>query len=97
MSTVGFATELAKSTVSGVIHVDGSSRIQTVRSSDNEVLHDLISEFLKMTGVPLLVNTSFNISAEPIVESPTDGISSFLRMDLDMLVIDKYVIYKRSK
>ncbi|CAM9592708.1 unnamed protein product, partial [Discosporangium mesarthrocarpum] len=57
--------------VPAVCHVDGSSRLQTVRREDNPLYHSLISAFKKLTGVPMVLNTSFNVMGEPIVDSPT--------------------------
>jgi carbamoyltransferase len=97
MNQVGFATDIARKKVSGVIHVDGSSRLQTVSKYENEIFHALITEFHKITNIPLVANTSFNYNGEPIVESPFDAIRSFLSMDIDLLVMDQYIIRKRRK
>jgi carbamoyltransferase len=80
-----------KDTIPGVTHVDGTARIQTVDRSDNERYYDLINEFYKITGIPMLLNTSFNCQ-EPIVETPEDAIKTFNKTKLDMLVINDWSI-----
>ena len=82
-----------KDTIPGVTHVDGTARIQTVDRSDNERYYDLINEFYKITGIPMLLNTSFNCQ-EPIVETPQDAILTFNKTDLDMLVINDWSMKK---
>jgi carbamoyltransferase len=79
--------------IPGVTHVDGTARIQTVTREFNERYYDLINEFYKITGVPMLLNTSFNCQ-EPIVETPEDAIATFNNCELDMLVIGEFVICK---
>ena len=81
-------------TVSAITHVDGSARMQTVRKETNPLYHTLLSEFGKLSGVPVLLNTSFNVMGEPIVESPYDAIRCFFSTGLDKLVIGNYVIGK---
>ena len=76
--------------IPGVTHVDGTARIQTVNREQNEKYYDIINEFYKITGVPMLLNTSFNCQ-EPIVETPEDAIATFYKCGLDVLVIDNYV------
>ncbi|MGW4291788.1 carbamoyltransferase family protein [Micromonospora chersina] len=80
--------------IPAVIHVDNSARVQTVTKADNGVYYDLITEFAKLTGVPVLLNTSFNIAGEPIVETPADALRSFRTTHFDYLVIHDYVISK---
>lgn len=79
--------------IPGVTHVDGTARIQTVSRKDNEIYYDLINEFYKITGIPMVVNTSFNCK-EPIVESPEDAINTFKKTEIDILVIGEYMITK---
>lgn len=79
--------------IPGVTHVDGTARIQTVNVESNPRYYHLINAFYKLTGIPMLLNTSFNCQ-EPIVEAPEDAISTFKRCDLDILVIDNYVVTK---
>jgi carbamoyltransferase len=77
-----------------ITHVDGCSRAQTVRRSENESLHRLLEEFEATTGVPVLINTSFNIEGSPIVETPGDAIETFIRSNLDALMIGNYIVEK---
>lgn len=78
--------------IPSVTHIDNTSRYQSVTKDTNERFYDLISEFNNKTGIPLLLNTSFNGPTEPIVESPKDAISTFLEVGLDILVINDFVI-----
>ena len=79
--------------VPGVTHVDGTARIQTVNKEFNEKFYNIINEFYKITGIPMLLNTSFNCQ-EPIVETPQHAINTFERTALDLLVINNYVVRK---
>jgi carbamoyltransferase len=78
-----------------ITHVDGTARIQTVEKSVNPKYWDLIEKFGQITGVPILLNTSFNNNAEPIVDSIFDAITCYLTSDLDFLVINDYLIEKK--
>jgi carbamoyltransferase len=78
--------------IPSVTHVDNTARVQTVTKEANDIYYDLINEFGKQTGVPCVLNTSFNDAGEPIVETPEDAIICFLRTDMDFLVLDKYMI-----
>jgi len=80
-------------TIPGVTHVDGTARIQTVNKEFNERYYELINEFYKLTGVPMLLNTSFNCQ-EPIVETPEDAINTFNKCGLDILVVDNILVRK---
>lgn len=80
--------------IAAVTHVDGSARMQTVRKETNPLYHALLSEVGKLTGVPVLLNTSFNVMGEPIVESPYDAIRCFYSTGLDKLIMGDYVIGK---
>lgn len=82
--------------VPSITHIDGTGRMQTVSKDMNLNFHKLISEFKNLTGIPILLNTSFNDNGEPIVESPNDAIKCFLNIDLDYLVIGKYLIQKNK-
>jgi len=79
--------------VPGITHVDNTARIQTVNKQFNEKFYNLINEFYKITGIPMLLNTSFNCH-EPIVESPEDAIRTFKRTALDLLVMNNYLVRK---
>jgi carbamoyltransferase len=73
-------------------HVDGTARVQTVSESTNPRFHQLIDAFRQLTGIPVLLNTSFNNNSEPIVDSAEDAITCFLTTELDYLVIGNYLI-----
>jgi carbamoyltransferase len=77
--------------IPAVCHVDGTGRVQTVNSKDNEKFYGLINSFFQKTGVPILLNTSFNEN-EPIINTPQEAIETFLRTRMDYLVIQDYFI-----
>ena len=79
--------------VPGITHIDNTARIQTVNQKQNGKLYNLINEFYKITGIPMLLNTSFN-RHEPIVETPEHAIRTFKRTALDLLVINDWIIRK---
>ena len=78
-----------------IIHKDLTSRIQTVKKSDNLNYYNLINEFYKLSGVPILLNTSFNDKGEPVVCNPKDAILSFEKTNLDFLIMGNYLIEKK--
>ena len=79
--------------IPGVTHVDNTARIQTVNKEFNFKFYKLIEAFYNITGIPMLLNTSFNCQ-EPMVETPEDAINTFNKTDLDMLVINDWIIKK---
>jgi carbamoyltransferase len=79
-----------------VTHVDGSARLQTVTAAENPLYHRLLEAVGARTGVPCVLNTSFNIRGEPIVNSPLDALKCFFTTGLDALVIDRFVLEKGS-
>jgi carbamoyltransferase len=81
-----------RSVLGATTHVDGTARIQTVAAATNPRFHRLIAEFGDLTGVPVLLNTSFNNDAEPIVDSARDAVATFLTTGLDALVIGDYLV-----
>lgn len=81
--------------ISAVTHVDGTGRLQSVQKELNEEYYTLIETFYELTGVPVVLNTSFNINGEPIVETPYDAINCYLSSDFDELFIENYWIRKR--
>ena len=83
-----------RSSVPSITHVDYSARIQTVSKKDNPLYYNLIKSFYEKTGVPLIINTSFNVRGEPIVCSPADAIRCFLGTELDTLVIGDFFVEK---
>ncbi|TDA69587.1 hypothetical protein E0765_00385 [Sulfuricurvum sp. IAE1] len=83
-----------RSEIPAVTHIDYSARIQTVHESTNPRYYRLLQEFEKRTGCPVIVNTSFNVRGEPIVCTPEDSYRCFMRTEIDVLVIDNYLLYK---
>jgi carbamoyltransferase len=79
--------------VPGITHVDGTARIQTVSREDNPKYYELINEFYKITGIPMVLNTSFNCQ-EPIVETPKEALDTFNRTEMDMVIINDYIVRK---
>ena len=82
--------------ISAVVHVDGTCRVQTVTKEANGIYYDLISAFGKRTGLPMLLNTSFNLAGEPIVEAPTEAIRDLLATNIDVLVMENYIVTKKA-
>jgi carbamoyltransferase len=80
--------------VSAAVHVDGTGRLQTVHADWNPLFHGLLSRFYEKTGVPVLINTSFNVMGKPIVHSVEDAIAVFATSALDLLVIEEYLFAK---
>lgn len=78
--------------IPAVTHVDGSGRLQTIRREQNPLYHDLIKAFGKLSGVPILINTSFNIRGEPIVCTPYEAYRCMMGTGIDYLVIDNFII-----
>ena len=86
-----------RSEIPAVTHVDYSARIQTVSKDTNKRYFDLLTKFKEITGCPVLVNTSFNVRGEPIVNSPTDAFNCFMGTELDMLVIGNCILDKKEQ
>lgn len=78
--------------IPAVAHVDGTARVQTVLKEDNPSFHRLISAFKRISGVPVVVNTSFNVRGEPIVRTPADAVRCFLFTDIDHLAIGSFLV-----
>ena len=88
---------IKRSEIPAVTHVDYSARIQTVNKETNKRYYDLISKFKEKTGCPVIVNTSFNVRGEPIVNSPTDAFNCFMGTELDYLVIGNCILDKNKQ
>lgn len=86
-----------RSTIPAITHVDYSARVQTVRREDNPLYYDLIEAFGRLTGCPVLVNTSFNVRGEPIVCTPQDAYTCFMRTEMDCLVMEDYLLEKSEQ
>jgi carbamoyltransferase len=82
--------------IPAIVHVDGTARVQTVSREDNPRMYDLLVEFDKLTGVPVLVNTSFNIKGEPIVETPQDAMNCFIYTGIDYLALHDTLVAKNA-
>ncbi|MCL4491202.1 MAG: hypothetical protein M1510_04730 [Nitrospirae bacterium] len=80
--------------IPAVSHIDKTARVQTVRRSQNQRLYDVISSFKAITGVPVLLNTSFNVRGEPLVRTPHEALNCLFREGLDAVVLDNYVVLK---
>lgn len=85
-----------QSIIPAVTHVDGTGRLQTVMKDINPLFHQLIEKFYKITGVPIVLNTSFNVKGEPIVETPQDAIKCFLGTGIDVVYMHDYCLKKRG-
>lgn len=88
---------IARSEIPAVTHVDYSARIQTVHQDTNPRFYNLLKEFEKKTGCPVLINTSFNVRGEPIVCSPQDSYKCFMRTEMDVLAIENFILLKEEQ
>jgi carbamoyltransferase len=88
---------IVRSDIPAVTHVDYSARIQTVHKDDNQLYHRLIERFYAKTGCPVIVNTSFNVRGEPIVESPLDAYKCFMRTEMDNLALGNFLFNKEEQ
>ena len=89
--------EVQRSVIPAVTHVDNSARVHTVAQDVNPRYHALLSEFKSQTGCPVLVNTSFNVRGEPIVETPEDAFRCFMRTDIEVLVVGNCFLLKSDQ
>ena len=88
---------IKRSNIPAVTHVDYTARVQTVHEETNKRYYDLIKEFNNLTSCPVLVNTSFNIRGEPIVNTIEDSFKCFMGTDLDLLVCENFILYKEQQ
>ena len=88
---------IKRSQIPAVTHVDFSSRVQTVSKKTNLKFHKLLKKFEEITGFPILVNTSFNVRGEPIVNTPDDAIKCFMGTEMDVLVIENFIVIKKNQ
>jgi carbamoyltransferase len=86
-----------KRTIPAVTHVDNSARLQTVTRAEAPLYYDLIREFERLTGVPIVINTSFNVRGEPIVCTPRDAYLCFMRTNMDQLVLGHHLLDKKQQ
>ena len=94
MLLIAGVREAQQKSIPAVTHVDGTARPQSVNRRQNPLFYDLIKEFQRQTGVPVLINTSFNVRGEPIVCTPVDALNCFLGTGIDVLVMDRFVVEK---
>lgn len=90
------STSTRKKEIPACVHLDDTARVQTLNEKDNPKLYQLISNFFEKTGVPMLINTSFNLRGEPIVCSPEDAINCFIQTEIDLLVLNNFVLTKEQ-
>lgn len=83
------------SEIPAVLHYDDTARVQTVNKEMNDIFYDLVVEFEKITGTPVILNTSFNDAGEPIIENPRDAMIMFCKSKLDYLILNNYIIWKK--
>ena len=88
---------IKRSEIPAVTHVDYSARIQTVCEKNNKPYFDLIKKFKQKTGCPVVINTSFNVRGEPIVNTPTDAFNCFMGTELDFLIIGTCILDKNKQ
>ncbi len=89
--------KVKRSDIPAVTHLDYSARLQTVNRKYNPDYYEIISEFEKLTGCAVIVNTSFNVRGEPIICSPDDAYKCFMRTEIDVLVIEDYILFKEEQ
>ncbi len=82
--------------IPAVTHVDGTGRIQIVKRKDNRRYYDLIKRFKEKTGIGVILNTSFNLKGEPIVNTPENAFNTFMKSGMDLLVLNNFIIYKKD-
>lgn len=89
--------KIKRSSIPAVTHVDYSARVQTVKREDNQLYYDMISQFYKLHGCPLVINTSFNVRGEPIVCTPADAYRCFMRTNIDYLIMGPFLVDKKRQ
>lgn len=95
--TIAFkTTEFMQKKCPAAVHIDGTCRPQIVSQKTNVSLYKIVQEYYSLTGIPAIINTSFNIHEEPIVMTPEDAIRGFLEAKLDYLAIGKYLVKNTS-
>ena len=95
MTVALLVNDVKQKDIQAVTHINGTARVQTVSPGDDALFHKLISDFGKVSGVPVVLNTSFNVRGQPIVESPYDAIATFAGSGIDVLVIGNQVVEKK--
>lgn len=85
---------IGKKTIPATVHVNNTGRPQTVNKSDNPLYYQLLKTYYQKTGIPAIINTSFNVRGEPIINTPEEAVNCFLTTDIDILVMDQYIVSK---
>jgi carbamoyltransferase len=88
-------TETMQERSPGVVHVDGTARPQVIDEETNPFYYEILQAYHERTGIPSLINTSFNMHGEPIVATPSQAIKSFKQSDTDGLVLENWLVEKR--
>jgi carbamoyltransferase len=96
MTLVANVKEKYKFKLAGVTHIDGTARVQTLSKESNPIIFELLLKMEESIGVPILINTSFNVQGQPIIESPAEALESFANMKLDALYINGYYVEKHT-
>ncbi len=89
--------EEERDVIPAITHVDGTGRLQTVRRDTNPLYYEMIEKFGDATGVPVVLNTSFNLKGEPIVETPANAFNTFSRSEMDVLYLGNFVVEREAK
>ena len=89
--------KIVRSTIPAVTHVDQTARIQSVNKKDNPLYHAMIARLDQKYGIPVIINTSFNVRGEPIVCTPEDAYVCFMRTDMDYLLMGEYLLNKKAQ
>jgi predicted NodU family carbamoyl transferase len=97
MLYVAPVAQARRGSIPGVTHVDGSARVQVVHPETSPRFHRLIESFGRLTGAPVLLNTSFNVKGEPIVNTPAEALDTWRRTGMDVLVLGGYMVKKVCK
>ena len=88
---------IKRSSIPAITHVDYSARVQTVSEETNKKFYDLINKFYEKTACPILINTSFNVRGEPIVNNPENAFKCFMGTNLDVLVCENILLLKEDQ
>lgn len=94
MLLAGNVKEIYRDKLPAITHIDNTARVQAVSAQQEPFIHSMLLELNRLIGVPVVLNTSFNVAGEPIVESPDDAIQTFLKTEIDILVIGNFVVTK---
>src|SRR5581483_3751638 len=95
MTITSRCTEYMRATMPAAVHVDGTARPQFVERASNPSFHRILSEYRRVTTLPALINTSFNMHEEPIVCTPADAVRAFQQAELDALAIGPFLVERR--